>query len=600
MSEARPYCPNRPVAAKRRVQLVLFGLVLVLLGALARPMLAWLRWILNDPVQDMSHGWLVPFFSLYLVWRRRREIAAAVATGAPSLAGVLLCLPLLLMLWMGERGDQPRLSQVAVYGLLWTLPYACFGRRMARLLFFPVVFLFFMVPLGFLDFFTVRLRMATAWISAFLLNGVGIPVRRVGTGLHFLSGGGFALDVADPCSGLRAIFAIATLTAAYAYMTLSERWKQWLLFACAVPLAVLGNMARILAIALVAHFFGSGTADVLIHKGLGNSILPMLVAVPLMFQCGVWIDRIGTRGTKKNKKEAPPAAVGTPDVAGASEVAAASDVAGAPATAAVAASGSWAAWAGLVLLPLAMAGMLTALRRLPPPVLEPQNFLAASLPELPGYRLAKPWHCHNEQCRKVFDNIKVDPATGKPPPCPICGGTLDEVSYGERAYLPDDTLFMKGNYYDALGGRLHVSVVVNGASRRSIHRAELCLPAQGFSIENISSRELPDGTGGRLRVKLLDLRPSLAGEQQRASQVYYFVSAHHQTASNLVRLLITMRDRALFNRVTRWAMVAVVGEPPFDTPERLRTLQKFLDKFNPALRSPGAHTAGVPGRELAR
>ena len=581
MSQARPYCPNGPLTAKRRVQLALFGLAFVLLAGLARTVLVFLRYILNDPVQDMSHAWLVPLFSLYLVWRRRREIVAAV--GEPSLIGALLCLPLLLLLWMGERGDQTRLSQVAVYGLLWTLPYAFFGRRMAQLLFFPVAFLFFMVPLGFLDFFTVRLRMATAWISAFLLNGVGIPVRRVGTGLHFLSGGGFALDVADPCSGLRAIFAIATLTAAYAYMTLNVRWKQWLLFACAVPLAVLGNMARILAIGLVAHFFGAGTADVLIHKGLGNSILPILVAVPLMLQCGVWIDRIGTRGAK-NKNEAPAEAAGAAEAA----------------PAAVAASGSWAAWAGLVLLPLAMAAMLTALRRLPPPVLEPQDFLAANLPELPGYRLAKPWHCHNEQCRKVFDNLTVDPVTGKPPPCPICGGMLDEVSYGERAYLPNDTLFMKGNYYDALGGRLHVSVVVNGASRLSIHRAELCLPAQGFSIEKISSHDLSDGTGGRLSVKILDLRPSLAGEQQRASQVYYFVSAHHQTASNFVRLLISIRDRALFNRVTRWAMLAVVGEPPFDTPERLQILQKCLDKPNPALRSPEARAASASGMEPSR
>ena len=129
-------------------------------------MLAWLRFIFNEPTQDMSHGWVVPLFSLFLVWRRRREIAAA--AGPPSLAGVLLCLPLLALLWLGERGDQPRLSQIAVYGLLWTLPYACFGRCLARRLLFPVAFLVFTVPLGFLDFFTVRLRLATAWISALL------------------------------------------------------------------------------------------------------------------------------------------------------------------------------------------------------------------------------------------------------------------------------------------------------------------------------------------------------------------------------------------------------------------------------------------------
>lgn len=537
-------------------------------------MLVWLRYTLSEPTQDMSHGWGVPLFSLFLVWRRRREIAAA--AGPPSLAGVLLCLPLLGLLWLGERGDQPRLSQVAVYGLLWALVYACFGRRLARLLFFPVAFLVFTVPLGFLDFFTVRLRLATAWISAFLLNGAGIPVVRAGTGLHCMTGEGFALDVADPCSGLRSIFAIATLTAAYAYQTLRTRWKQWLLFACSVPLAVLGNLARILTIALVAHFFGNSMANVLIHKGPGNSLLPILVAMPLMLQVGTWIARLGGRGPED-----------TPSVV-------------APDAPAVPTSGIWAAWAGLALVILTLAGMFTALQRLPPPELEPQAFLAARMPELPGYRLAKPWHCQNEQCRRVFDNLPADPSTGKPPVCPACGGLMDEVSCGERAYLPADTLFLKGNYYDAFGDRLHVSVVVNGASRRSIHRPELCLPAQGFSIESIRNRELPDGNGGRLSVKIVDLRPSLAGQQRRAGQVYYFISANHQTASHYVRLLISIRDRAIFNRVTRWAMVAIVGDPPFNTPERLDAVQSFLGKLNAALRAPAARATTVSGTEHTR
>jgi exosortase len=533
-------------------------------------MLAWLRFIFNEPTQDMSHGWVVPLFSLFLVWRRRREIAAA--AGPPSLAGVLLCLPLLALLWLGERGDQPRVSQVAVYGLLWALVYACFGRGLARLLFFPVAFLVFTVPLGFLDFFTVRLRLATAWISAFLLNGGGIPVVRVGTGLHCLAGEGFALDVADPCSGLRSICALTAITAAYAYLTLRTRWKQWLLFACSVPLAMLGNMVRIFTITLIAQYFGQRVGTGFYHDYSGY--LVFVVGTLMMMQVGAWIGRLG------GPEPEAAATVSTPS--------------------AVPASGTRGAWAGLALVTLTMAGMYTALQRLPPPELEPQAFLAARLPELPGYRLAKPWHCQNEQCRRVFDNLPADPSTGKPPVCPACGGVMDEISYGERAYLPADTLFLKGNYYDAFGDRLHVSVVVNGASRRSIHRPELCLPAQGFSIERIRNHELPDGNGGRLSVKMVDLRPSLAGQQQRAGQVYFFISAHHQTASHYVRILISIRDRAIFNRVTRWAMVAIVGDPPFSSPERLDAVQSFLGQLNAALRDPAARAATVSGTERTR
>lgn len=560
-------------AAARWPQLALFGLALVLLGALARPMLGWLRYMLAEPTQDMGHGWVVPLFSLFLIWRQRRALAAAV--GPPSLAGVLLCLPLLALLWLGERGDQPRLSQIAVYGLLWTLAYACFGRGLARRLLFPVAFLLFTVPLGFLDFFTVRLRLATAWISALLLNGAGIPVMRVGTGLHCLAGDGFALDVADPCSGLRSIFALTALTAAYAYLTLRARWRRWLLFACAVPLAMLGNMARIFTIALVAKFFGMRVGTGFYHDYSGY--LVFVVGTLLMMQAGAWIARLG----RPRDADAAPAAASAPAVA-------------------PSAAPSWRAWAGLAIVPLAMAVMLAALRRLPPPELEAQAFLAPRLPQIQGYRLATPWHCQNEQCRKVADDVAADPATGRPPACPDCGGAMDLISFGERAYLPADTLFLKGNYYDAFGERLHVSMVVNGASRRSIHRPELCLPAQGFSIERIRSRDLPDGNGGRLAVKMVDLRRSLSGQQQSIGQIYFFVSARHQTASHSVRILISIRDRALYNRVTRWAMVAVVGDSTFSAPERRDAIESFICELSAALRNPAARAPSLAETSAGR
>ena len=556
--------------APRWLPLAVFGLALVLLGRLALPMLGWLRYILNEPTEDMGHGWLVPLFSLYLVWRQRRQLVAA--AGPPSLAGALLCLPLLALLWLGERGDQPRASQIAVYGLLWTITYACFGRRLARRILFPVVFLVFTVPLGFLDVFTVRLRLATAWLSALVLNGVGIAVRRVGTGLHCLAGEGFALDVADPCSGLRSIFALTAITAAYAYLTQRTLWQKWLLFACAVPLAVLGNMARIFTIALVAQYFGQQVGTGFYHDYSGY--LVFVVGTLLMMQAGGWIARLGGRVTET----APPA------------------------PASVRSAGDGWSWAGLALVLLAMTGMHTALRRLPPPELEPQDFLAGSLPELPGYRLARPWYCQNEQCRQVCEDPPADPATGRPGRCPACGGDLGGISFGERAYLPADTAFLKGNYYDAYGNRFQVSVVVNGASRRSIHRPELCLPAQGFSIERVRNGAMPDGRGHTLAVKRVDLRRSLAGREQEAiGQIYFFVSARHQTASHAVRLLISIRDRAIFNRVTRWAMVAIVGEPPFNSPGRIERARTFVGGLHAALRGkPPASAASVAERRNTR
>ena len=554
MAKAEAYTEPRATANNwaKGVQLALLLVAFVLLFALARPMLGWLRFIFNEPSEDMGHGWLVPLFSLYLLWKRRERLAASV--DAPSWAGLLLSLLFMALLWLGERGQQARISQIAIYGLLWALPYACLGRRFAAAILFPVVFLAFTIPIGFLDFFTVRLRMLTALFSSILLNGVGIPVARVGTGLHSLSGGGFALDVADPCSGLRSIFALSAITAAYGYLTLRTRRQKWLLFACSLPLAVLGNMARIFSIALVARFFGQRFGTGFYHDYSGY--LVFIVGTLLMLQAGGWIARLD------------PVAV-VPDEAAERLPAGLARI-------------SFGRWAGIVVLILALATMRHALRVLPPPTLEPQNFLVQALPDLPNFRVAKPWFCQNEQCRKTFES----PDTERPTECPVCGGPVDEVSLGERTVLPPDTRFLKGNYYDAYGNLFRVSVVINGASRQSIHRPELCLPAQGFSIEHTREARVPLASGESLAVKWVDLRRIAADGSSRAlGQVYGFVSADHQTASHYARMLISVRDRALFNRVTRWAMVVVVNDQPLDAPDRRQASETLLRELYPALRA---------------
>jgi exosortase/archaeosortase family protein len=54
--------------------------------------------------------------------------------------------------------------------------------------------------------------------------------------------------------------ALVTLTAAFAYVTQRAQWKRWVLFLSAFPLAVLGNVARVLGVALVGNAYGQVVA----------------------------------------------------------------------------------------------------------------------------------------------------------------------------------------------------------------------------------------------------------------------------------------------------------------------------------------------------
>ena len=132
---------------------------------------------------------------------------------------------------------------------------------MARQLIFPVSYLTFCIPLSFLDAMTFPLRLFASAVSAGILNGLGIATVRTGAAIHSAIAGGFSFEIADPCSGLRYVLAMTALTAAYAHFVQKGAIRQWLLFLSAFPLAVAGNIVRIVMIGVVALLFGQDQAS---------------------------------------------------------------------------------------------------------------------------------------------------------------------------------------------------------------------------------------------------------------------------------------------------------------------------------------------------
>ena len=86
----------------------------------------------NDHLEAMSYGWYVPLFSLYVLWRERRELAFAI--DRPSFTGLLAVLPFLAAGFLGTRGIQVRFEILGFVGILISLPWIFFGASLdARL-----------------------------------------------------------------------------------------------------------------------------------------------------------------------------------------------------------------------------------------------------------------------------------------------------------------------------------------------------------------------------------------------------------------------------------------------------------------------------------
>lgn len=249
----------------------------------------------NDPKEDMSFGWGVPIFSLYVLYVERKALMESL--GEPSWVGLLATLPFLAFGFLGVRGIQVRFEMLSFIGLLVTVPWAFFGAKTARRVLFPAAFLLFCIPLAtYLDVVTVHLRLLSTSMASGILTGLGAGFERIGTSIRSTTRPDFMIDIAAPCSGLRSIFALTALTAGYAYFNQPTWLRRAILFAFAIPLAVLGNVVRILSICLIGSYISPSFATGTHHDYSGFVVF--LVAIALMVGIGALI----TKGAEACKK----------------------------------------------------------------------------------------------------------------------------------------------------------------------------------------------------------------------------------------------------------------------------------------------------------
>jgi len=263
----------------------------------------WRNWTENE---DMGHGFLIVPAFLFLIYEERARLLSL--TPRCGWGGLPLLVLGLLLYWAGNQADVTFIGLISVVlclvGSVWWL----LGWEFLKVLAFPIAFLLFAIPFPGLDtMVALPLRYLMSTISVLVLNVIGIPVVLVGTGIlsapdaanHLAAGQKFAVDVANPCSGIRSLFALMMVGALFAHFTLKGAWRKWLLFLCAPPLAVIGNLARILMLTIGTVVFGSDFAlgkNPLEHPSwfhLAAGYLVFIVALLGMMGIGSLLGRLG-------------------------------------------------------------------------------------------------------------------------------------------------------------------------------------------------------------------------------------------------------------------------------------------------------------------
>jgi len=167
-------------------------------------------------------------------------------------------------------------------------------------------------------------------------------------------------------------------------------------------------------------------------------------------------------------------------------------------------------------------------------------------------------------------------------------GTDEPVSDGEKVLLPPDTEFAKKSYVNADGERINSETVLSGIERRSIHRPEICLKGQGWTLHGGQVVPVTLKSGRTLEVMVLDISrpnrlPNGKTTELSALYAYFFVSKDAQTPRHLDRIAITNIDLLFHNKAHRWAYVIAMAPVTKDYlregKDRAQTLDLIKDFF---------------------
>jgi exosortase D (VPLPA-CTERM-specific) len=223
----------------------------------------WQFWI---DFPEYSHCLLIPPIAAFLIWQRKDRLQRVAFTG--SWWGVALLLLGGALLMVGQLATVYTLVQYAYLITLYGLTLSFLGWPAFRLIAIPLLILWFMIPLpAFLLFnLSAELQLLSSQLGVYVIRLFGISVFLEGNVIDL---GGYKLQVAEACSGLRYLFPLMTLGFLMAYFYKGAGWKRIVLFLSSMPITVIMNSIRVGIIGVTVEYWGIEMAEGFLHEFQG-------------------------------------------------------------------------------------------------------------------------------------------------------------------------------------------------------------------------------------------------------------------------------------------------------------------------------------------
>lgn len=264
---------------------LLFNIVTVII--FSAPLRELLR--MSSRSELYSHIVLIPFVSGYFFYQRRKEILSGAEYsylwgGALILSGIFL--------FFAGSTYRTNLNQNDYLSLMifsavtsWIGGFLLFyGKKAFRSGFFPLLFLFFLVPIPTLLIEKIIrfLQIGSTEVTYILFKLAGVPIYREGFTFHLA---GLSIEVAPQCSGIRSSIALFITGIIAGQLFLQTHRNRWILLLSAIPITIFKNGLRIVTLSLLGVYVDPRILGSDLHKrgGIPFFILALAVMAPILF-----------------------------------------------------------------------------------------------------------------------------------------------------------------------------------------------------------------------------------------------------------------------------------------------------------------------------
>ncbi len=241
------------------------------------------------------HGPLVLATGIWLIARRSTEIRALAQPGSLGLAVAAMLIAVAGYVF-GRAFDFISVEVASMLLAYLAVAYSFFGAAVLRLMWFPIVYLAFMIPIpgSILDTATQPLKALVSQSVTAVLGGFGYPVARVGVTIYVAQ---YQLLVEDACAGLNSLISLTAIGLFYVYVMRNTNWRySVLLLVLVLPIAILANCIRVAALVLLTYYFGDAVAQGFLHKFAGmvtftSALLFIFLIDALLSPVRSWLEK---------------------------------------------------------------------------------------------------------------------------------------------------------------------------------------------------------------------------------------------------------------------------------------------------------------------